>query len=389
MQQPFAFLLAGLAYAACAPAEVELENVQSGPLQELERIRVHDRPDAVTTKDLNGDGRQDIIVGGDSVSIWLASQDGRWLSAQVEPYEAMAQALEFAFGDVNGDGHLDFVVAEHNAKEPQFLMWLGSASGSFELAPGNPFVVDATPHLHTIALLDINQDGHLDVLTDSWPENRLVWVAGQGDGKFALPGTQIPVPPAPMQNLAVGDFDGDAQLDVVTPAHDREAVTLLLLQGPGRFEQAPGSPFPSFGGFSTVACVDLNRDGHLDVLEVHRSDSSTQYKQDALSILLGDGSGRLAHAPLSPHLDLPERSNTLAHGDVDGDGWIDVVVLGEIQKQLGLFLGSEEGLRTAGRNTVGGRARGLAAGNVLGDARAEILVTDFGSGEVILFGMEP
>ena len=192
-----------------------------------------------------------------------------------------------------------------------------------------------------------------------------------------------------MQNLVAGDLNGDGRADIITPAHDREAVTVLLSQGAGRFLPAEGSPFPSMGGFSTVACADINQDGHLVVLAVHRSDASTQYKRDGLSVLLGNGTGSLSHAPNSPRTDLPERSNHLAHGDFDGDGWTDVVVLGEVQKRLGLFRGSAEGLMNAGINSVIGRARGLAAGNVLGDERVEVLVTDFASGEVIFFGVAP
>jgi hypothetical protein len=376
--------------AACSSQEAEVSSSSSteeGPLVERASIEVHERPWALTVGDANRDGHLDVVVGGAAVSVLVGDGKGGLTSAPGPPFDELIEAMDFAFGDFDEDGRTDIAVAEHDSEVARFHLLQGTTGGGFEPTSGSPFAVNATPHLHTIAAMDIDTDGHLDVVTDSWPESRLVLVAGRGDGTFVTPVKQLAVPEVPIQNLRAADMNGDGLVDVVTPAHDSESVTVLLADGRGSFTQAPGSPYASFGGFSTVALGDVDGDGDTDVIEVHRSDQSTQYKEDALSILLNAGDGRLAHASGSPLRGLPDRSNEVAVGDVDGDGRLDAVVLGETDGVVELFLGGAETMRSAGVNAVGGRARGVAVGDLDGDGRAEVLITDWSGGRVIVMGL--
>ena len=369
--------------AACSSRVSEVAAAPDGPLAVRGSLAVHEEPRALAIHDVNGDGHPDLVVGGSAVSVFFGDGAGGFERAPGTPFADLVEAADFAFGDFDGDGRTDVAVAEHDA-EPQFFVLRGIEAGGFEPAPGSPFVVDATPHLHTLAAFDFDSDGDLDVVTDSWPESRLVLVEGRGDGTFALPGRPLAVPEVPIRNLRAADLNGDGHHDLVTPAHETQGVTVLLGDGRGSFRQAPGSPFASFGGYSTVAIADVDRDGDLDVVEVHQSDRSTQFKVDALSTLLNDGAGRLAHAPNSPLLGLPERSSELALGDVDGDGWTDAVVVGEIARVVALFHGGEAGFRPAGVNAVPGRPFGVAIADLDADGRAEVLVTDFAGGRVIV-----
>ncbi|MFG0316690.1 MAG: FG-GAP repeat domain-containing protein [Planctomycetota bacterium JB042] len=383
---PVAAMAAAVAAGLVACAEPPVDRAfPAGPLVGRSTVALAHRADALALHDVDGDGVLDAVVGGDAVDVLLGDGEGGFRRAPGAPLEGPVAAIDFAFGDLDGDGRTDLVVAEHH--EPRFFVWLGGEEGRFRPAPTSPVTVAAVPHLHAIALVDLDGDGALDVVTDSWPESRLVLVRGRGDGTFEAPGTTVPVPDVPIVNLRAGDLDGDGVPEIVTPAHDHRAVTVLAADGAGGLRETPGSPFPSFGGFSRVALADMDRDGDLDVVVVHRSDASTEYTVDALSVLANDGAGRLAHAPGSPHFELSGRAAEVAVGDVDGDGRPDAAVLTERTRVVALFLGGPDGLRLAGTHPAGGRPRDVAVGDLDGDGRAEVLVTDEARGALTVFGL--
>ncbi len=371
------------ATVACACTEVVPTDPPAARVESLfvprTSVLAHAKPGELRALDVDADGDPDIVVGGTSLTLLM--NDGGELRAG-DTYTELVQAMDFAVADFDEDGRNELAIAEHDAPEPRFVVLRVGAAGELEPMPGSPFVVDATPHLHTLAAIDLDLDGHVDIVTDSWPQSRLVLVRGLGDGRFELPGTQVDIPEVPMQNLASADMNGDGRADIVTPAHDTESVSVLLGDGAGSLRLVAGAPFASFGGFTTLRLADMDGDGDTDVVATHRSDQSTDYKVDALSVLTNDGAGVLSHAAGSPHTGLPDRSNDVAVADFDGDGRADVVVLGETESEVGLLLGGADGLRPVQRQLLDGRMRGITAADLDGDGRAELLVSEFGSGRV-------
>ena len=161
-----------------------------GPLVPLASIAVVAEPWSVAAADLNGDGHADVVVGGAGVEVLLGDGAGGLARAPGSPVKGPTAAQDFAFGDFDGDGRTDLAVAEHD-ELPRFFLFLGAGDGRFAPAPASPFVVDAEPHLHTLAAFDFDGDGDLDVVTDSWPESRLVLVEGRGDGSLPVTKSRI------------------------------------------------------------------------------------------------------------------------------------------------------------------------------------------------------
>lgn len=373
--------------AACQSAPEPVVIDESGPLARVDLVSTVPRAHALELIDVDGDGHLDLVVSGEGLDVLRNDGRGGFARMACAPLPGPGPCLAVECADVDGDGRLDLLAAEHD-EGPYVFVFLGDAEAGFVPAPRPRVTLDATPHLHTLEVFDVDGDGHVDLVSDSWPEDRLVVARGKGDGTFVEPGEAFAVPPTPIQNLAAGDMDGDGVVDLVTPAHEREAVSVLLGDGRGGFALADGAPFASFGGFSTLALADLDADGDLDVAEVHRSDSSTRFLQDGLSILLNDGAGRLSHAPGSPHLDLSGRAVDLAIADVNGDGLLDVVTISETTQVASTFLGGPAGLRFVGHDSLLGRPTDIAAGDVDGDGRAEVFIARHRTAELLVLRAE-
>src|SRR5580698_3776226 len=86
-------------------------------------------------------------------------------------------------------------------------------------------------------------------------------------GGFPVGAGGIPSPGSDIysSSIAVGDFNGDGKLDVVTANSSGRSLTLSLGDGSGRFSEAPGSPMSLLYGPRTLVVADFNLDGKLDV----------------------------------------------------------------------------------------------------------------------------
>src|SRR5207247_6054553 len=163
----------------------------------------------------NRDGNVDILVangGSANVSVYLGDGKGGFSQSNGSPYSAGQNPTDIATGDFNGDGNLDIAIANHGVKLVTVL--LGNGKGQFSFAPGSPFNVESNPHPHGIAVADFNGDKKPDIAIDSWAENKVLVVFGNGDGSFRAPGIKIEVGKMPYHRLRTADFNEDGKTDV-------------------------------------------------------------------------------------------------------------------------------------------------------------------------------
>ena len=279
-------------------------------------------PGRVIIGDVDNDGHLDIVLAqGQSraVTIFLGNGSGAFASAAGRRVGIGHPPGEMALGDVNNDGMLDLGVTTHDSYEVDIL--LGDGKGGFKTAPGSPFTASAgvRAHTHGFAFADVNKDRNLDIITANNEDNNIAVLLGDGRGRFTrAPGSPFAVGPRPYP-FGVGDINGDGKLDVVTPSSvpDGRTVTLMSGDGKGGFKKAPGSPVPVPPTPYFVALGDLNGDRNLDIAASHDD-------RDLVTILLNDGKGRFNPAPGSPYR-LGSRAFELVAADVNRDTKTDLV----------------------------------------------------------------
>ncbi len=341
-------------------------------------IPVGQGPGSIAIADVNHDGNLDIIVANETsgtVSVLLGDGKGHFTPAAGSPVACGKSPNDIAVGDFNGDGNLDLVIA--NTETPYLTILLGDGKGGFAPSPLSPFDTHSYPHVHGVAVGDFNGDGKLGVVTDSWGHNQILMFLGDGHGNLLLPGRAFNTGKRPYERLRSADFNKDGKPDVVTTDLDQNAVSILLSDGKGGLHDAPGSPFPAGAAPWGVAIDDINNDGNLDLAIIPYEPEVPDRKDFGVTVLLGDGKGGFRKMPGSP---LPltgcQGPDRVATGDINGDGFRDIVVSCAQNNELMIYLGSKDGSFRVSTRSVQTGWSGLAIADLTGRGKSDIVVSN-------------
>jgi hypothetical protein len=213
-------------------------------------------PVTVTTADVNNDGFPDIIAGlytGHGIGTLLNDGTGHF-GKQIYLLTNF-RAIGLAVGDLNKDGNLDVVTANttgHGTGSSTIL--LGNGDGAFTISE----TLKIKTSVGAVAVVDINADGNLDVVTLG---DELRVYLGNGDGSF---GTPTVTPTSGGGTGVVGDFNHDGKLDAVISNVTTTGYTAFLFMGNG--DGTFQSPQSYTASGEVQAAADLNHDGALDVV---------------------------------------------------------------------------------------------------------------------------
>ena len=334
-------------------------------------------PYSVAMGDFNGDGHLDLAVangGSNDVSVLLGNGDGTFQAARNFGAGLGGGPLWVAVGDFNRDGNLDLVVA--NSSSDSVGVLLGDGHGSF--APALTFPAGGTAP-QSVAVGDFNGDGKPDLAVANYYSNNVTVLLGNGDGTFGAArvvqtfGTSM----SPIC-VSVGDVNGDRKDDLAVCTVGVSAVTVLLGDGLGNF----GSPqtFTFAGDPESIAIRDFNGDGILDLAVANDDTAGT------VAMLLGNGDGTFK--PAQKYQAGGSNSESVAAGDFNRDGRLDVAVANAGSNTVSVLLGNGNGTFQAAQVfAVGTKPEFVVAGDVNGDGILDLAVANLNSGTVtVLFG---
>jgi len=351
-------------------------------------IPVGKGPRWISVFDVNHDGHPDIVVANadsGTVSVLLGNGSGQFHEAAGSPFSAGHLPNDIAIADMNRDGNVDLVIADHQS--PYITILLGDGKGSFRTSPGSPVDVHSTPHPHGVAVADFNQDGFADVVTDSWGTNQIELLLSDGKGGLHTPGRYFATGHRPYERLRSADFNKDGFPDIVTTDLDDDTVTVLLGDGRGGFRKAAGSPFPAGAKPWQVAIDDVNGDGKPDLLVIPYERDIRDPSQNAVTVLLGDGNGAFKPMPASP---LPLREcrgpNSLTAGDLRGNRRHDIVVACAESRNLTIFERDGAGRFTSSSQPFKGGWGAVTLAHLSNSHRGELITANNDNGTItILF----
>jgi len=342
-----------------------------------ESITLGEHPEFVTTADVNHDGKLDILVANQdsgNISVLLGDGSGHFTPAPGSPFAAGHYPNDIAVGDFNGDGNPDLLIPNHQT--PYLTLLLGDGKGRFTSSPHSPFATLSRPHPHGVAIGDFNGDGNLDAVTDSWGNNQIILLPGNGKGDLLTPGRTFDVGKRPYERLRSADINKDGKPDLITTNLDGNNVTVLLGDSRGGFSQAPGSPFPAGAAPWSVAIADINKDGNLDLVTIPY-DRDINAAQVGVTILLGNGKGGFNIMAGSPFaLTGCHDPSEVAVGDLSGNGSRDIIVTCAQSGNIAILRRTSGSAYRASTFPVKGQPRGIAVADLDGDGKDDIVVAD-------------
>lgn len=291
-----------------------------------------------------------------------------------------------ATGDFNGDGISDVAVVNatgvpaFDAAGESVTVLLGERDGGLTMVPGSPVGVFSGGNLSEagpIAVGDFNGDGNLDVAVATQMNNTVSVLMGDGTGRLKPPGAPIPVSGSSEASIAVGDFNGDGKLDLAVANND---VNVLLGDGSGGFTPAPGSPLTLSDYAGSIVAGDFNGDGRSDLAVAH---------QTGVMVYLSNSEGGLQAAPGSP-LAVGTSPAAIAAADLTGDGKLDLVTANPLSGDVTVLLGNGSGgfapagsspfpvpVGPGGGSSCLGLPGSIAIGDFGGDGKADLAVANF------------
>ncbi len=349
-------------------------------------IAGNDNPFNLAIGDLDGDGKPDLAVTNyntNVISVYLNTSVKGLITAN-----SFAASISYVTGtgsatgstdikmyDIDGDGKLDIVVVNQVNRDISVFRNI-STGGSLNFAPKVDFSTGiSSGNSYSIAIGDIDGDGKPDIaVTNANTISILRNTSTIGSVNFAANVYfNTGVNPS---SVSMGDIDGDGKPDIVVVNQSSNTVSVYRNTSTiGSITLASNVDYTTNTTPYSVSISDFDGDGKPDLAVTDLGSSTVSVYRNSSTI------GSIAFAD---EIDFNTGTEPIgiATGDMDGDGKLDIVVANFNANTVSVIRNISTSGSIAFANKVdyatGPSPRYVAIGDIDGDGKPDIAVTNFG-----------
>ncbi len=295
----------------------------TGWSSELITLETSRDPRRLTSADLDGDGKADLLAISDNANVLTVFRNTSVLKSvsyatKQEFTTGASGPRQLAVGDINGDGLPDVAIS-HCCSNTVTIFINNSTPGNLLFQNKLDFTMDSAGE---IALADVDGDGKLDLIINggfsaqvyrnTTINNVISFAAGVNSSIGSSSG------------LALFDFDGDGKPDLASASYNDNTVTLLRnTSNPGTVSFAAKQDFATGVNPYALAVADIDGDNKLDIAVPNYG----MFSGTTVSILLNNSTpGNLSFASKADTDVAQIGLIDIDAADLDGDGKVDLVV---------------------------------------------------------------
>ncbi|HID72164.1 MAG TPA: VCBS repeat-containing protein, partial [Thermoplasmata archaeon] len=334
----------------------------------------------VALADLDNDGDLDAIAVSDSTNdrVTIAENDGTPFTGSWNDYDIGTPGVDVnavAVGDLDNDGWIDVVAGNRNS---EIVIYENDGTSIFSTPWNSNRAGGTTYYVSSLELVDLDLDGYLDIVASSETTSSNNIQTFQNDGSpFTDEWLTVNIGTASntVYKVAVGDLDNDGDTDIVSGADSVGSVEVQCWNNSLIHRDASFYTWFSLSTTSdatyTIAAGDVDNDGDIDIAVGNYGGQNVLYIND------GDGTFDTTSYNFGTGSD---NTRALAFGDFNNDGLLDIAVA-NYNQQNRVYINDGSGNPFDGSsNTFGSSSSNtyaLAVGDVDNDGALDIATGEY------------
>jgi Ca2+-binding RTX toxin-like protein len=336
-------------------------------------------PEAVTSADIDGDGKIDLIVANyDSNTVSVLRNTGLSNSEIVRfstktDFNTGSAPASVTSADFDGDGTVDLLIA-NQSDDTISVLRNTSTSGVVSFASKIDYATGDNPYSVTSA--DVDSDGKTDlIVANGLSDTVSVFrnTSTSGSVRFAAK-TDFDAGYNPL-SVTQADVDGDGRTDLIVTNYDGDTISVLRnISSSGAINFAAPLSFTAGDAPHAATSADVDGDGRSDLIFVNLNSST-------VSVLRNTSSSGVINFASTSDFAVGGLPGSVITADVDSDGKTDLIVANQTDDTLSVLRNtSSSGAVSFAAKTdfaTGNLPRSVTSNDVNSDGRADLIVTNW------------